>query len=277
VPSRAHSTASSPNPSIKLRTTQAGTTGTDSQPLFPTPEQTNAATKIQSFYRSRKALATVSQLGAKFGDLKRAFTLPEAIDYLSADGDVITLKVDNTSSPSHSETASESTSSARLAFTSTNVPIRAYDEDLNRILTKLDAVESWGGRNVRERRRDVVRKVELEAARIESIWVETWRRFVEKAEDEEVSAALVDGPEVLPSPVDGESAEMTVDVPWTPVPVDHLSSAVEPVISMSSDGSAEDTFALVPSTSSSPTKKISTVPFPLDSAPVEEVELGFSE
>jgi hypothetical protein len=107
--------------------------------------------------------------------------------------------------------------------------------------------------------------------------VETWRRFVEKAEDEEVSAVLVDGPEVLPSPVDGESAEMTVDVPSTPIPVDHLSSAVEPVISMSSDGSAEDTFALVRSTSSSPTEKISTVPFPSDSAPVEDVELGFSE
>jgi hypothetical protein len=273
--SKEHTASPSPNPSTTLHHTEASTMETGSQatsPLSQTQEQTNAAAKIQSFYRSRKALSTISQLETKFEALKHSFTLPEAIDYLSADGEVITLKADTVNLSARPETASESTSSARLAFTHTNVPIRAYDEDLNRILGKLDAVESWGERKVRERRRDVVRKVELEAARVESIWVEIWKKFVEeaeKAEEEKVSAVLVDKPEVLSSPINGESsAEMTVGTYSTPSSVEHLSSsAVEPVTSMSSGGSAEDTFPSISCSSSSPPEEIATVAFLSESAP----------
>jgi hypothetical protein len=257
--------AASPSPPTTLHDTEASTMETSSRAtstLSLTQEQTNAATKIQSFYRSRKALSTISQLEAKFEALRHSFTLPEVIDYFSADGDVITLKADTANLSAHLEISSESTSYARLAFTPTNVPIRAYDEDLNRILGKLDAVESWGERKVRERRRDVVRKVELEAARVESIWVEVWRKFVEKAE-EKVSAVLVDEPEILPSPVDEElSPEMTVDLFSTPTSVEQSSSsAVEP---MSSDGPVKDT---LPCSLSSPPENVATVPFPSESAP----------
>jgi hypothetical protein len=270
--SKEHTASPSPNPSTTLHHTEASTMETGSQatsPLSLTQEQTNAATKIQSFYRSRKALSTISQLETKFEALKHSFTLPAAIDYLSADGEVITLKADSINLSAPPETASESTSSARLAFTHTNVPIRAYDENLNRILGKLDAVESWGERKVRERRRDVVRKVELEAARVESIWVEIWKKFVEEAEEaeeEEVSAVLV---EVLSSPINGESsAEMTVDIYSTPSSVEHSSSsAVEPVTSMSSGGSAEDTFSSISCSSSSHPEEIATVLFTFESAP----------
>jgi hypothetical protein len=266
--SKEHTASPSPNPSTTLHHTETSTIETAS-PLSQTQEQTNAAAKIQSFYRSHKALSTISQLEAKFEALKHSFTLPKAIDYLSADGEVITLKADTVNLSARPETISESTSSARLAFTHTNVPIRAYDEDLNRILGKLDAVESWGERKVRERRRDVVRKVELEAARVESIWVEIWKKFVEEAEKEEVSAVLVDKPEVLSSPINGESSgEMTVDIYSTPSSVEHSSSsAVEPVTSMSSGASAEDTFPSISCSSSSPPEEIATVPFPSESAP----------
>jgi len=201
--------------------------------------------------------------------------LPEAIDYLSADGKVIALKVDTVNLSARPETTSELKPSARLAFTHTNIPIRAYDEDLNRILGKLDAVESWGEKKVRERRRDVVRKVELEAARVEFIWVEIWKKFVEKAEEEEVGAVLVDEPQVLSSPVgEKSSAEMTVDERYlTPASVElPSSSAVDPVPSMSSGGSAEGTFPPIPCTLSFPPEKIPTVPFPSESspAPVED-------
>jgi len=245
-------TSSGPNPV----TTPTTTADTHSQPAVsssPTPEQADAATKIQSFYRLRKALATIAQLEAKFEDLKHGFALPETVDYLSADGEVITLKVDATTVPMQSDAVSESTAPARLAFTHTNVPLRKYDEDLNRILASLDAVESWGEKKVREKRRDVVRSVELEAARIETIWAEIWRRYVEKAEEDEVNEVLVDGPD--------ESTEMTVDTS----PVDPSSSAVEPV---ASDGITVDAFTVIPSTSSS-IEETSTVPFPTESEGVE--------
>jgi hypothetical protein len=122
-------------------------------------------------------------------------------------------------------------------------------------------VESWGEKTVRERRRGVVRSVELEAARIETIWAETWRRFVEKSEEEEVDAVLVAGPSVDSASADEESDAMTVDTSSTPASVDPLSSAIEPV---ASDGTAEDT------ASPSPTEQTSTVPLPTESAVIEE-------
>jgi len=180
--------------------------------------------------------------------LKHGFALPEAVDYLSPDGEVITLNVDAT----QSNAASESTTPARLAFTHGNVPLRKYDEDLNRILASLDAVESWGEKKVREKRKYVVRSVELEATRIETIWAEIWRRYLGKAEEDEVNKALVDGPD--------ESMEMTVNTSS----VDLSSSAVEPV---ASDGITEDASTVIPSASS--IGETSTVLFPAESEGVE--------
>jgi len=278
------STFLTPNPPTPIPTAQAiptaqtNTLDTDYQPKAPSlpmPEQT-AAAKIQSFYRTRKALATISELEAKFGDLKHAFTLPEAVDYLSADGEVITVKVDASVIPMQLEAPSESTLPARLAFTPANVPIRAYDEDLNRILTKLDAVESWGQKKVRERRRDVVRNVELEAARIETVWAEVWRRHIsaekadeeEEEEEEEVKAVLVNVPDVVSAPTDAESTEMTVDPPLTPASVEHLSSAAESATGTPSDDTAQGTFMMIPSPSLP--SEVSTTPFRAESRSIDE-------
>jgi hypothetical protein len=220
--------------------------------------QTDATTKIQSFYRIRKSLAAISQLESKFEDLKHAFTLPDAVDYISADGEVVTLRVDH-AALTQSEPRSESAPpAARLAFTPTNVHIRAYDGNLNRILTTLDAVESWGEKKVRDRRRDVVRNVEQEAARIESLWVDVWKRSVgAEKHDEEVDTVLVDVPAV-----DEESTEMTVDAPASIEEVP--SSPTEPRIAMPSDEPAEGTsITRIPSTSSLPTE-VTVVPFPAD-------------
>jgi hypothetical protein len=186
---------------------------------------------------------------------------------------VITLKVDDASAiPTQLEAPSESTFPARLAFTPTNVPIRSYDEDLNRILTKLDAVESWGQKKVRQRRRDVVRNVELEAARIETVWAEVWKRYIstEKAE-EEVNVALVDVPDVLSAPAGPESIEMTVEPLLTPASVEHLPSATKPATGMSSEETPEGTFMGIPSTTSLRSEEVSTPPILAESRSVDQV------
>ncbi|KIM81255.1 hypothetical protein PILCRDRAFT_821714 [Piloderma croceum F 1598] len=267
TPSPARSVPSSsqshPSPRSASPATQANTMEAESEPIpssSPTSEhQTDATTKIQSFYRTRKSLAAISQLESKFEDLKHAFTLPDAVDYISADGEVVTLRVDH-AALTQSETRSESAPpAARLAFTPTNVHIRAYDGNLNRILTTLDAVESWGEKKVRDRRRDVVRNVEQEAARIESLWIDVWRRSVgAEKHDEEVDTVLVDVPAV-----DEGSTEMTVDGPASVEEVP--SSPPEPRIAMPSDEPAEGTsITRMPSTSSLPTKEVTIVPFPAD-------------
>ena len=256
--SQSHPSSRSASPS-----TQANTMEAESEPMLsssPTSEhQTDATTKIQSSYRTRKSLAAISQLESKFEDLKHKFTLPDAVDYISADGEVVTLRVDH-AALIQSETRSESAPpAARLAFTPTNVHIRAYDGNLNRILTKLDAVESWGEKKVRDKRRDVVRNVEQEAARIESLWIDVWRRSVgAEKHDEEVDMALVDVPAV-----DEESTEMTVDAPASVEEVPF--SPPKPRVAMPSDEPAEGTsITRIPSTSSLPTEEVTIVPFPAD-------------
>lgn len=62
----------------------------------------------------------------------------------------------------------------KLAFTTNNKPVHAYNEMLNRLLVNLDSVESWGERSVRERRRAVVLAVEAEASRLEQRWKAVW-------------------------------------------------------------------------------------------------------
>lgn len=246
--------------------TQANTMEAESERIpqsLPTSEQeTDAATKIQSFYRMRKSLAAISQLESKFEDLKRAFTLPDAVDYISADGEVITLRVDH-AALTQSGTRSESTPHvARLAFTPTNVHIRAYDGNLNQILTTLDAIESSGEKKLRDRRRGVVRKVEQEAARIETLWIDVWRRSIdaEKHNKEEVDTVLVN------MPTANESTEMTADAPTSAEEVS--SSPAEPRIAMLSDKPAEDTsITRIPSTSSLPTEEVAIAPFPVDLEP----------
>lgn len=74
---------------------------------------------------------------------------------------------------------------AKLAFTHPNASLHAYAESLLRLLNKLDAVESGGDRKVRERRREVVRRIESEAEGVERWWRGVWRAYVGKRRREE--------------------------------------------------------------------------------------------
>lgn len=52
--------------------------------------------------------------------------------------------------------------SVSLAYTPTNTPLLAYIESLNQLLVKLDEVESYGVKEIRTKRKEVVRRVEKE-------------------------------------------------------------------------------------------------------------------
>ncbi|CAL1698297.1 unnamed protein product [Somion occarium] len=70
-----------------------------------------------------------------------------------------------------------------LAYTPTNAPLHHYYEELNRLLTALDAVESHGDKTVREQRRELARKVEREAERIQRWKVAVWKGWEAKTGD----------------------------------------------------------------------------------------------
>ncbi|KAJ7701582.1 hypothetical protein B0H17DRAFT_1045889 [Mycena rosella] len=154
----------------------------------PSPELLNeAATKIQTQYRIHRSLRAISALASKFDALKASFVPPTTIDFQGDDGIV--------SVPARSTSVQPPAESAKLAFTPTNVPLHTYNEHLSRLLVALDAVESRGDRGVRERRREVVRAIEGEAARVESFWRSAWATYQhqqQQTEEQEVCAMVVD-------------------------------------------------------------------------------------
>jgi hypothetical protein len=66
---------------------------------------------------------------------------------------------------------------ARLAYTKQNYPIHAYMEKLNVLLMKLDGVESHGSKQVRERRKQAAKTIEMEAERVEKVVKDIWRTY----------------------------------------------------------------------------------------------------
>ncbi|KAM6495122.1 hypothetical protein JOM56_009745 [Amanita muscaria] len=109
--------------------------------------------------------------------------IPESLDY-----DVVetTPSPSEDASPSSQFDSQNERSALQLAYTKRNYPVRAYTENLNVLLMKLDSVQSYGSRKVRERRKEVAQMIEKEAARIENV-----ERYVEELGEGE-SAAVMD-------------------------------------------------------------------------------------
>lgn len=150
--------------------------------MRPTAEQTAAAEKIQETYRSyasrKHALKAVAGLRKRFLSARSGFSLPTHLDYdIPTNGRIpTTVIVDSTAnlaSPSDLECEDPFENVPKLAYTPANAPLHAYEEELNRILSALDAVESRGDQGVRAARRELARAVEREAER-----VERWRAVV---------------------------------------------------------------------------------------------------
>ena len=168
---------SSPPPSPKAATSEA------------TPEQIHAAMTIQEFYRSRttrrQALSSIAELSTQFERFKSAFSPPSQLDYRSAtSNDTVTIPVssesflDASSIPPSTEdtedTAETSRSNPGLAFTSNNKVVLEYVENLNRLIDKLDRVESGGHASVREQRKQMIKNVEAEAQRMDRWIADVW-------------------------------------------------------------------------------------------------------
>lgn len=161
----------------------------------PTEQQIEAATKIQARWRRHRALRIIAEQAAKFAELQKAFTLPSTLDYATPGSDIhshehISIPVPADLSSLLEGEELEDVQVPKLAYTPTNAPVHMYEEELSRILTKLDGVESGGDSTVRKQRRETVRSVEKEAGRIERLKVALWKAWQKQKEQ----AATVDVP-----------------------------------------------------------------------------------
>jgi len=151
-------------------------------------EQNLAASKIQQTYRIHRSLLRLANLGRKFDEYRSTFLFPEVIDFQDPSGNIISL--DTTSATPVSPvppSARLGQGPAKLAFTARNKPLHSHNEELNRLLTSLDAIDSYGEQSVRERRKEIVKNVEGHLANIEGVdgglhgWKGIWRRAHDRA------------------------------------------------------------------------------------------------
>ncbi|KII90112.1 hypothetical protein PLICRDRAFT_71423, partial [Plicaturopsis crispa FD-325 SS-3] len=169
---------------LPISTQSPKSTPAASTNAIPTLTPEEAATTIQRAYRTHSALRKISSFAAQFDQLRNSFHWPAIIDFELGPDNIVAVPFDADSVPTPSsplpisddplpmsdDPLNISDAQPRLAYTPTNAPIHQYAEQLARLLTRLDGVESFGVREVRERRKAVVRGVESEASRVEGVW-----------------------------------------------------------------------------------------------------------
>ncbi|GAA6002343.1 hypothetical protein JCM10207_001073 [Rhodosporidiobolus poonsookiae] len=138
-------------------------------PVDPAPLE-DAATVLQRHFRRhaarRAALSTLSSLTTSFEVRQSAFSAPSSFTFQSA-------------TPT---TAQSGSATPPLAFGKPNAPFLGYEDFLVGLLSKIDAVESGGDRVVKQARKALVKRVEVELARLDGLKEEAWERQSQKGE-----------------------------------------------------------------------------------------------
>ncbi|KAI0742852.1 hypothetical protein C8Q80DRAFT_1191073 [Daedaleopsis nitida] len=208
-------------------------------PSQPTPEQIAAAERIQEAYRShvsrRQAFKSVAALRKRFLAARNGFTLPSTLDYdIPTNGRIpTTVTVDPAAAQSSLDSADLFENVPKLAYTPTNAALHGYEEELNRILSALDAVESRGDLGVRMVRRELARTVESEAERVERWRAVVWNRWTQQqAEQEKASQSVQVDHSSSPAPlstftVDAEPVVETVESEEQAMEIEHPEQTVE--------------------------------------------------
>lgn len=175
-----------------------------------TPAHQHAASTIQSAYRKHLALRRIRKLHEEFHQARKQFEYPRIIEFQvprsaagtggsgSSSSNIVSVAVDPPRKPTETDQLHDANvedvphvspgmtgaaATAKLAYTSHNYPLHAYQESLQRLLTALDGIDSQGERNIREKRRRVIREVEKEAAVVEMWWRAAWARYVQSGKE----------------------------------------------------------------------------------------------
>ncbi|KAH9837728.1 uncharacterized protein C8Q71DRAFT_754191 [Rhodofomes roseus] len=223
-PTAANNNAGAGHFKVPIRTPSPKSKAPSPKPQ-PTPEQHEAARKIQETYRTHAArtaaLHAIDEHRAKFNELKTNFHFPATLDFAVGPGthDHVAVPVDPAALSvlvfADGASVEEGRSRRpRLAYTSQNAVVHGYLEELNRLLSKLDAIESGGDKEVRERRKSIVMEVEAEAERVEAVVGEVWAKWQARQETETETVKVAPGTyrATTEHPTAEQQHEKTMDV-----------------------------------------------------------------
>ncbi|KAI0027981.1 hypothetical protein K488DRAFT_90239 [Vararia minispora EC-137] len=198
-PSQSHQSAESrPAPSQQPTQLEAAIS------IVPTRAAHTAASTIQRGWRKHHALTRLADIRTRFAELGKSFEPPEVLEYTLKDMRAIEGGREEIASiraecvpyvafarkPRNSDEESEGEGEVegdqekvpQLAYTKATFAVHSLSEQYMRLLNDLDAVSSWGDREVRYRRRALAREIEEEAGRLEEWWKEVWRAGGKEAE-----------------------------------------------------------------------------------------------
>ncbi|KAH9476991.1 hypothetical protein JR316_0010907 [Psilocybe cubensis] len=149
-------------------------------------EQNEAASRIQRQYRIHASLRSLDDLASQFETLKKNFVYPRSIDFQNPGSEGGHISVGAYRPPSDFDNEDEvqpmdvDGPEGKLDYTSTNYALHSYVDSMDKLLMKLDGVESWGQKEIRQKRRDIVKSIEKEASKIERYWKQTWIDYLVK-------------------------------------------------------------------------------------------------
>jgi hypothetical protein len=149
---------------------------TSSPPAPPQPAkpslsaQTRAAAVIQRRYRAHRAtirhLEELASLRAELHQLTDSFAMPAACVVLASP----------LSRHAHLGHSLDFDALGKLTYSAANTPVHAHQDALERLLVRLDAVQSDGSETVRAGRKAIVLDVEAELGRLDAAKIEARER-----------------------------------------------------------------------------------------------------
>ncbi|CAE7203624.1 unnamed protein product [Rhizoctonia solani] len=167
----------------------------------------------------QRSHSAVSDILKSFSDLKTSFTFPNKIDFLNSPGDSDAV-------------------TPKLAYTPNNAPLHQYEHLLTGLLTKLDAVESYGQESIRKARKDAVRLIEQELEELDIKKLQAWR---EQFKGDVVTGALPTADAGAPGIAQelGSETRVEVDPASVPLPQDRDSESHSPISATDSTTSSD--------------------------------------
>jgi hypothetical protein len=150
---------------------------TRSRSRTPNPGNEMGSASQEQVYESFRK---IHDLAKEFQTLKQNFVYPSVIDFEkpgSQAGEIITVRARSPppEDESMSDGAVDSEEEGKLAYTRTNEGLHTYSYAMEKLLGRLDSVDSWNEKSVRSQRRGVISQIEQEASKLEQFRQKVWR------------------------------------------------------------------------------------------------------
>jgi hypothetical protein len=141
----------------------------------PTGEEEEPASQEQVY----ESFSKIHDVAKEFQRLKENFVYPTVIEFQkpgSEVGEIISVRARRP--PDMSDDGSEKWEpEGKLAYTRTNEGMHTYSYGMEKLLGKLDSVDSWNETSVRTKRRGIIWEIEEEASRLERYRERVWREY----------------------------------------------------------------------------------------------------